>query len=254
MSTLIRRSRNGLVNYLPPVHSVGFWLTQLLVLIVAVVHAIAHFVVGGNVDVFVAVAFVLPVLYAALEFGTRGSIATTALVVVLLLPFIIDDALTNPSGPDFIGHTAELAVFIVFAPIVGWAVEREREARRGREASEVHYRALFENSGVPALVLDERGCVLEANPAASSLLRTSLQGQHLSDVVGKAAADAILGGTQPPRIDVFSDLALRPVVSKVVSGQGVILSQVIFQDVTEEAAGSKRTRSFRPRRVGRPGR
>ena len=122
-------------------------------------HVVAHVVIGGVAEVLVVAAYAFPVVYAALEFGFRGSVATTGLVVVLTLPYVVDDALTG-SRADFAGHLTELIVLIIVAPVVGIVVERERAARLAHEVAEVRYRALFAASGVPALVLDEAGRVL----------------------------------------------------------------------------------------------
>lgn len=237
------RLGQGLGAYLPPIHDRRFWFTQGLVLVVSIAHAVVHIAVGGLPDVLVLILYTFPVIYAALEFGFRGSVATTALIVVLSLPFVIHDALSGV-GSDFVGHLVELAILVVVAPVVGRVVESERAARRAHEVAEIRYRALFEASGVPALVLDEQGCIQEANPAAASLLQGELQGRHLSQVLGMAAADAILGGDPPQRLDVSSGLALRPIVSAAVGEAGERLAQVLFQDVTEETAGSRRTRAF----------
>lgn len=242
-SASLGRLRRVLGTYLPPIHDRRFWITQGLVLAVSIAHAAVHVEIGGMPDALVLITYVFPVVYAALEFGLRGSIATTALVVGLTLPYVIHDALTGVR-PDFAGHVVELAVLVVIAPIVGRVVESERLAHRAHETAEIRYRALFEASGIPALVLDERGCIQEANAAAASLLQGELQGRHLSEVLGMAAADAILGGEPLQRIDVSPDLALRPIVSAAVSGEGERLAQVLFQDVTEEAVGTRRTRAF----------
>lgn len=228
---------------LPPVRDVRFWLTQALVVAVFGAHVAAHVTVGGTVEVLVPAAYAFPVLYAALEFGRRGSIATTALVVLLTLPYVIDDALTG-STSDFAGHLTELIVLIVVAPVVGAVVEQERAARRAHEAAEVRYRALFEAGGVPALVLDEDGTIQEANPAARTVLRDRLEGRRLGDVLGEDAAAAVLRGSVPETLELPEGLELSLVVSPVERLEGPPLLQVLFRDVTEEAAGARRTRTF----------
>lgn len=235
--------RPVLARILPPVGDRRFWLTQGLVLAVFGAHIAVHTEVGGVPDVLVAAAYAFPVVYAALEFGSRGAVATTGLVVLLTLPYIVDDALAGASV-DLGGHLTELAVLAVVAPVVGVVVERERVARRAHEAAEIRYRAIFEAGGVPALVLDEDGHVQEANPAAATVLHDRLAGRGLGDVLGEDAAAAILGGHPPSILRVSEGLELRLVVSPVESGEGERLTQVLFQDVTEEAAGTRRIRTF----------
>lgn len=230
-------------SYLPPVRDRRFWVTQLLVLSVFAAHAVLHVTFTGYPDAFVGVVYAFPMLYAALKFGFRGSVATTALVVALLLPYEIGDVMTG-ARIDFVGHVLELVILVVVAPVVGKAVEAERSARLAHEAAEFRYRVLFEASGVPAVVLGDTGRIQEANPAASSLLGRALEGRVLAEVLGHEAAERILGPDPPAQLRVSPGLELRPVVSRPVSGGGARLTQVLFQDVTEEASGHRRARAW----------
>lgn len=238
------RWREVPATLLPPVGDARFWLTQALVLAVTAAHVVAHVVIGGVAEVLVVAAYAFPVVYAALEFGFRGSMATTGLVVVLTLPYVVDDALTGARS-DFAGHLTELVVLLVIAPVVGVVVERERAARIAHEAAETRYRALFAASGVPALVLDEAGRIQEANPAAETVLGArTIAGTPLGDVLGDDAATAILAGGEPTRLRLSKGVDVRIVASAVESDGGGRLTQVLFQDVTEETAGNRRTRTF----------
>ena len=236
-----RRRPPGMSQYLPPVRDRRFWVTQGLVVAVFVTHAILHMEVSGFPHVLVGFAYAFPVLYAALEFGFRGSVATTALVTVLTLPYVVDDWMTG-ARVDFAGHVLEVAILIVVAPVVGAVVEAERAERQAHQAAELRYRALFEASGVPAVVLDDSGTIQEANPTASDVLRGPLEGRTLSGVVGADTAERILGG-HPGRFRIASGVELRPVVSRA-GDEGERLTQVIFQDVTEEASGHRRAQAW----------
>ncbi len=232
----------AVARYRPPLRDGRFWIVQGLVFGIFAVHTVLHVALGEHPGGVVIVVYTIPVLYAALEFGFRGSVATTALVVVLSLPYIVDDALTG-ARVDFVGHALELAVLVVVAPVVGWAVEAERAARRSHEAAEVRYRSLFEASGVPAVVLDAQGCVQEANPAAESLLG-ALTGTPLVDVLGEATLSAVLAPNPPARLDVAAGLQLHPIVSHLQGADGLPITQVLFQDVTEEAVSYRRARTW----------
>lgn len=233
----------ALVRYLPPVGDRRFWITQALVMAVFATHALLHLGTNQYPDAFATIAYAFPVVYAALEFGFRGSVATTALVVVLSVPYVVQDALSG-DHVDFVGHLIELGILAIVAPVVGSVVESERLARRGHEAAERRYRALFESSGVPAVVLDESGRIQEANPAAASLLRGPLEGRSLTDVLGGDAVSALLGDRPPERLHVVAGLDLRPVVSRQERASGQELTQVVFQDVTEEATGQRQARAW----------
>ena len=238
------------VGYLPPLRDPRFWVTQALVLAVFAAHVVLHATtVSGSPnafipDAFIGVAYALPMLYAALMFGFRAAVATTVLVAVLLLPYVADDATGGTERVDFVGHLLTLAVLVIVTPVVGYVVQGERSARRAHEAAERRYRVLFEGSGVPAVVLDEAGRIQEANPAAGSLLEGALEGRALADVLGKQAAASLLGPDPPTGLRVAQGLELRPVVSHAENNEGHRLTQILFQDVTEEASGHRRARAW----------
>jgi PAS domain S-box-containing protein len=234
------------VGYLPPLRDPRFWVTQALLVAVFAAHVVLHAttIVSGYPDAFIGVAYALPMLYASLAFGFRGSVATTVLAAALLLPWVVDDAVSGGARVDFAGHLLTLAILVVVAPVVGHVVEGERSARRAHEAAEHRYRLLFEGSGVPAVVLDEAGRIQEANPAADSLLEGTLQGRALAEVLGKQAADGLLGPDPPTRLHAAHGHELRPVVSPAENGGERRLTQVLFQDVTEEASGHRRARAW----------
>ncbi len=236
-------ARQALGQYLPPLRDRRFWITQGLILAVFVVHGVLRLEIAGYPSVFVVIAYTFPVLYAALEFGFRGSIATTGLVVVLSLPYVISDALAG-STTDLVGQVLDLAVLIVVAPVVGSVVESERIARRAHERAEQRYRALFETSAVPAIVVDGVGAIQEANPSAAHLLRGPLLQRTLADVLGTDTATALLGDAPPDRLQVTPQMEIRPAVSHHESDAGEPFTQIIFQDVTEEASGQRRARAW----------
>jgi len=238
------------VAYLPPLRDPRFWVTQALVLAVFAAHVVLHATTDSSSpnalipDAFIGVAYALPMLYAALVFGFRGAVATTVLVIILLLPYIAEDATGGEGRVDFAGHVLTLAILVIMTPVVGYVVQGERSARRAHEAAERRYRELFEGSGVPAVVLDEAGRIQEANPAARSLLEGTLEGRVLADVLGQQAADGLLGPDPPTRLHVAQGVELRPVVSRAENSEGHRLTQVLFQDITEEASGRRRARAW----------
>ncbi len=242
-ATLAGRLRETAVEYLPPIRDPRFWVTQGLVVAVFATHAIFHAAVGGYPDAFVTIAYTFPVVYAALVFGWRGSVATTALVFAVSLPYVIMDAMDG-DRIDLVGHAMGLAILGAVAPVVGKVVESERMERQAHETAERRYRALFESSGVPAVVLDASGRIQEINPAAGALLRGRPTGRYLADVLGAETAAALLGDRVPERIYVAPGVDLRPAVSHHVGEGGERLTQVVFQDVTEEASEQRRARAW----------
>ena len=242
MSAPRERFKSAIAEYLPPVRDRRFWITQALVLAVFIGHEIVHANLGGISDALAAIPYAFPLLYAALVFALPGSVATMGLVLLLLLPYVISDALSGQLT-DLVAHIVELSVLVVVVPVVGIVVGAERRARQAHEAAELHYRALFQASGVPAVVLADDGRILEANPAADALIPGSFEGRFLRDVLGEEAAAAVLTGDGASTIRVSAELELRPIVSRAQSGTGGLI-QVLFQDVTEELAGRRQTRAW----------
>ena len=126
---LAGRVRQKAVDYLPPLRDPRFWVTQALVLAVFAVHVILHATtVSGSPsafipDAFIGVAYALPMLYAALAFGFRGAVATTVLVAILLLPYVLQDATGGGERVDFAGHLLTLVILVIVTPVVGYEVE-----------------------------------------------------------------------------------------------------------------------------------
>ena len=117
----------------PPIRDRRFWLVQGLVVAIAAGHELAdtaNFITPIGIPGFATVAlFLVPIVYAALNFGLTGSFATAALVTLLTVPdfFVIDKA-----DHHWIDGT-QLAIIDAVAIFVGQRVERERLASR-REA------------------------------------------------------------------------------------------------------------------------
>jgi two-component system, NarL family, sensor histidine kinase DegS len=114
----------------PPIRDRRFWFVQGLVLAIAAGHELAdttNFVTPIGIPGFATVAlFLVPIIYAALNFGLTGSFATAVWVTVLTLPdfFVIDEA--DHHWIDGV----QLAIIDSVAIFVGQRVERERLASR----------------------------------------------------------------------------------------------------------------------------
>ena len=117
----------------PPIRDRRFWLVQGLVVAIAVGHELAdttNFITPIGVPGFATVAlFMVPIIYAALNFGITGSFATAVWVTVLTLP---DFVVIDKAEHHWIDGT-QLAIIDAVAIFVGQRVERERLASR-REA------------------------------------------------------------------------------------------------------------------------
>jgi signal transduction histidine kinase len=218
-----------------PVRDHRFWVVQALVAVVFVLHELADGGLGPRP--FAAVPhlafealFLLPLLYAALNFGLRGSLVTAAWVT-LLMTIDITFSLRGMGRINLWAHYVELATLDVVAVAVGWGVESERLARRRAEVAESRYRQLYETARAPILLLDAEGVVCDANPAAQAIFNRNL--------VGLPGRSLVPGGF-PPREQAGGVVRLpdgRDYRFGLVSlpvGNDAASTQAIFEDVTQE--------------------
>jgi signal transduction histidine kinase len=124
----------------PPVRDRRFWIVQVLVILMAIFHEGADatsFLHPLGIPAFATVAlFLVPIVYAALNFGITGSLATAAWVTVLTIPdfFFLDVSEHHMS--DII----QILIVDTVAVFVGYRVEQERIARQGAEAASLAHR------------------------------------------------------------------------------------------------------------------
>lgn len=126
--------------HLPPVADRRFWAVQGLVLLVAGIHGGVEAVglLEGLPTVhhyslsFAPVAlFFVPVVYAALNFGLAGSLATALWCTVLTIP----NAILFHPGLDRVAELIQIGIVNAIAVFVGQRVDRELSARRRAEAA-----------------------------------------------------------------------------------------------------------------------
>ncbi|NMM24348.1 MAG: PAS domain-containing protein [Phycicoccus sp.] len=234
-----------------PLRSRKFWIVQAGVLLVAFLDEIVqHLLRPPPVFVLppstIAGLLLVPVVYAALNFGVRGSVSTSLWATVLMFHDWVIPGGVSPSV-----EWAEIGGLVIIngvAFVVGQRVEREAHARlraeealRASEVAEARYRALFDEQHAPVLVTDSAGVVTEANAAATSLLGASAAGRRLSDLVD-APVTAILEGAVsrlPVRERVFV-----PKARTLEIGLAEPLVQIVLVDVTEEEHRALEQRAY----------
>lgn len=254
-ATLLR-ARGGLTDrlrpWLPPVSRREFWAVQALVIAIAGGHDILE-TLGRSVEpqalyLLPTSLFFVPVVYAALNFGWRGSMATALWCVVLTLPNIV----LWHSGMERLGVVWQMGILVAVAAFVGERVDRETRARREaedrereRRTSEARYRGLFDNAAEAILVLEADGTIVEANAAATGLLGTSihaLRGVPLGAVTGAGVADQLLGAAaeKGSTVALTSPAGGRPtwvepiLCAPATSPDGVVQTQLMLHDVTHQ--------------------
>jgi len=129
----------ALRTFLPPVRSVRFWIVQAGVLSVALLHDIVLASIPGAghafgvPDAMTSAFLLIPVIYAALNFGVRGSVATAVWATALIAPhwWLMPDL----SRTHLVIELGNLAVLFTVAIVVGQRVECEQRARQRAEAA-----------------------------------------------------------------------------------------------------------------------
>jgi signal transduction histidine kinase len=127
----------ALRTLLPPVRSGRFWIVQAGVLSVALLHDIvlASMPGAGHAfgvpDAMTSAFLLIPVIYAALNYGVRGSVATAIWATALIAPhwWLMPDL----SRSHLVIELGNLAVLYAVAIVVGQRVECEQRARRRAE-------------------------------------------------------------------------------------------------------------------------
>ncbi|MBE3074154.1 MAG: PAS domain-containing protein [Actinobacteria bacterium] len=224
-----------------PLRSGRFWLVQAGVLFVAFLDEVVLDILGVQPPFeiprsTITALLLVPVIYAALNFGVRGAVGTALWATALMFPdWLWIAGVTTANAWVEIGN---LAILNAVALIVGQRVEREAQARlraegalRASEVAEARYRALFDEQHAPVLVTDADGVVTEANAAAVSLLGTGVSGRLLSDLVGTPVTAVLVGAV--PRLPV-GDRVFVPKARSLDVGSGERLVQIVLVDVTEE--------------------
>lgn len=194
-----------------------FWLTQVAVALIWLARLTADLMLGHGLapqtPEFTTVGlFLVPVLYATLEFELDGGLATVSWVALLTVPRAVDFA--HKASPVGVwADIMQVLVLLVLAAIVGRRVTAEHQAtlraesaRQAHLDAEARYRQLFASNAAPILLVDGDGMVMEANWAAEEIFarptpnqpeppdgidRRRCIGQSLAGLIGPEAAQHV---------------------------------------------------------------
>ena len=244
----IRSLAEPLRPWLPPIYRREFWAVQALVLVIAGGHAFLESlrpaIEPPALYLLPASLYFVPVVYAALNFGLRGSIATAVWSAVLTLP----NTILLHSGLERLGEAWQIGIVVAVGIFVGQRVDKETKARqeaeereRERRSSEARYRGLFDNAAEAVLILEPDRTIAEANAAAATLLGRSmgeLRGMSLDRIVGASVAEQLVRGTPQQVVAMPASSEGRPTwVEPIVclprtKGDGRVETQLMLHDVT----------------------
>ncbi len=275
-STQIRerwdRAKGRLYPYRPRFGDWRFWVVQGLIAAIGGIHSFAEVMelhgyttylgTGPRVDLASFVTMTLlfvPVVYAALNFGKAGSVATALWCTVLTLPNII----WFHQGMERWREILQIIAVDAIGLFVGQRVDREMTARQHAESagaalrvSEAKYRSLFESSPIAVLLLEPGGTVAEANPAAGVLLGrppAAMRGLPLVALVGATEAAQMLGfNGSSEELDGHlivmagkgSDVYLERTLTTIGDDPESPIIQVLLRDVTQERQRREGLRAY----------
>jgi signal transduction histidine kinase len=234
-----------------PVRDIRFWFIQAGVLLVASSDELVLDVLGVQLPFeiprsTITSLLLVPVIYAALNFGVRVAVGTALWATALMFPdWLFIAGVTTPNAWTEIGN---LAVLNVVALIVGQRVDREAQAKlraedalRASDVAKGRYRALFDEQHAPVLVTDAQGAVTEANAAATQLFGSGVPGRLLSDLVDSSVTTILVGSVT--RLPV-GDRVFAPKGRSLEVGSGQRLVQIVLVDVTEEEHRIREQRAY----------
>lgn len=243
----------------PPVGEAAFWAVQVAVVSLATLHfsldAIGRLESSALPTGSPIALLLIPILYSSLRHGLAGSATTALLTTVLWLPDLVLPSARGHPADDFIN----LLVVDAVAIFVGVHIERGLMHQRRAEAAETRrreadsrYRDLFDTSFLPVIIVDRRGLIAEANPAARAVFAADPIGQRI-DVALAIPPDRLWEEDEPPMTSFESRDGVRHVYRLLPShvrtrggegNEGGDLRQLVFQDVTQEHQERTAVRSY----------
>lgn len=242
-----------------PWRSPKFWTIQVSILVIMTTHTLVlSWRDGTDLEGIPAPLtsslMLIPVLYAALNFGTTGAIWTTTWATALFALHWLTLHHHDITSAHLWIELVSLAVLAVSGVIVGERVDVERLGRRRTEAAlkiadlaEVRYRGLFEHQPAPVVIVtdDDDGVVVELNTAAQELLGPGAQGKALEASLGIAISDLLARRTP---VAVRSPHGLirhyMPSAHHIGVPGGPGLAQIVLADVSEEHQRREDQRAF----------
>lgn len=250
-------------EWLPPLGRREFWAVQLLVVMIAAGHLLLEATAGETYPAlsFIPTSlFLVPVVYAALNFGLHGSLPTALWSAILTLPNVT----VFHHGGDRLGEMWQLGVVILVAAFVGQRVDREKRARRqaeererARRMSEEKYRGIFDQVAEPILVLGPQGNIENANEAAArlfSMAAADLKGRRIVELVDIDLDAVRVGGTngrvvQPLTVADGRPMWIQPVLIPMADDGGSGRTQLMLRDLTPEYERQRELEAYAKRTI-----
>ncbi|MDE3065594.1 MAG: PAS domain-containing protein [Acidobacteriota bacterium] len=227
---------------------IRFWVIQAMVVFFAIVHLVIDLHVSAETGAFPSglpvALLIVPVGYAALQYGLAGASGTALWAIVLWLPDLFLSRDRGHAGADLI----DLALVVLVAVVFGRRMDAERLTHEKVEramatslALETRFHRLFETNHSPIIVFDRDGVVSDANPAAQSLFGADVIGTTESTLLELGAAPAELAGQV---VSLRDGHDYRLDVAVLHGDEGGPSTQVILEDVTAERTEGRLARRY----------
>lgn len=240
----------------PPISEPRFWVVQAGVLGLAALHDVvldhlgSHSLAGVPAPTSSGL-LLIPVIYAALNFGVRGAVGTALWSTALIIPnwFVAPEGMAVHLWIE----AGYLLILNVVAVVVGQRVESEQRARLNAEAAlqtakdaRSRYYSLFEDQPAPVIVTDAEGVVGEANAAALTHFGTDIVGRRVEDLLGVGTAQLLDGTARCLALPGPSGetAQLVPTAHPLITTAGAAQVQVVLTDVTEQHRREEEERLF----------
>jgi len=227
-----------------------FWIVQGLIASVATLHngmeSIPTFPDNELLSFVPTSLYFMPVLMAAVSFGLRGSLATSAWCALITIP----NTVFRHHGFERWGEVAQMSFVAVAGLFLGLRVDEAARAyaqaaamSRELELSQTRYRQLFESARESILVVEPNGRIVEANAAARALAHAphELQSRNLAEVFPpEAARDILEQAASPERGTRAIALGVRGAAEAWVEplctplGGDPPVTQVVLRNVTQQ--------------------
>lgn len=264
--------RSALSEWRPPLDRREFWAVQALVVAIAAGHLVLEATAGETLSALSYIPtslFLIPVVYAALNFGLHGSLPTAVWSGILTIP----NAIVFHQEAERLGEIWQVGVVVLVAVFVGQRVDREKRARQqaeerehARRASEEKYRGIFDHVAEAILVLGPTCEVENANEAAANLFSmppAQLKGRQICELIDIDLESVRAGQTDVRLVQPLAPASgrpmwIQPVLIPLADDGGTGRTQLMLRDLTREyerqrelEAYAKRTTEAREAERGR---
>jgi signal transduction histidine kinase len=201
-----------------------FWILQFGVLALYLIRlaAMVAFHIDSTSTLSVCstiVLFIGPAVYAAIRYGFRGALWTTAGITVLAVPRLVT-AIANHQSSIAWAEVTQVLIIDAVGLLIGQrvsgrhlAIRTSESSRKAHLSAEALYRDLFDSNQAPILIVDGSGAVVEANASAHRVFRATRA------IPGIGRTGPSTDGTTLRLVDMIGAEAAAQVLTRLLDSQ-----------------------------------